>query len=244
MNESQASTEIALKTWLSNAINKATTDGYKQQLSPVNEISPDTDISRLEQEAVTGKIVRVKPAAFLAGFTKAQRAVFSHKHAVYGLPTTELIDWLTAEIGGRVAIEVGAGNGGLGRALGIPTTDSHLQLEPEIKLYYMMMGQPTIHYPDDVEKLDYKAAILKYKPEVVVGSWITHKYREDQHDLGGNMHGFEEEWILKHCKKYIMIGHDKTHWGKPILKAPHQTHRPEFLYSRSMSAGDFVKVWG
>jgi len=217
--------------------------GYKLPLSPVTLLDQGTDITALEREAWDGKLV-VKDADFYRQFTQTQLSMFAHKYACYGLPTTELVAWIKMEIGEAVAIEIGSGTGALGRALGIPMTDSKQQERRDIQAYYASIRQPVIQYPEDVEKLDYQEAILKYKPDVVIGSWITQKYREDHHELGGNVDGVEEEWVLANCKKYILVGHGKTHWGKPILIRDHQDHRTDFIFSRSMTPKEnFIKVW-
>ena len=54
------------------------------------------------------------------------------KNAIYQILTTELVDWLKKYIGEKKAIEIGAGKSGIGRALGIPATDSAMQTMPEV----------------------------------------------------------------------------------------------------------------
>jgi hypothetical protein len=152
--------------------------------------------------------------------------------------------WLQQEIGGRNSIEIGAGNGALGRALNIPMSDSFLQDEAEIKAYYESLRQPTILYGKDVEKLDYKAAIQKYKPEVVIGSWVTQLWRDHSDDGAASMHGLDEDWILKNVSCYIHIGNVRTHGKKRILKKPYQEYRFDWLFSRSMVPEECViYVW-
>src|SRR5271170_675184 len=63
--------------------------------------------------------------------------LFCHATGRYGLPTIELVEYLKELIGGRSAIEIGAGNGDLGRHLGIPMTDSRLQEDPVIRERYL-----------------------------------------------------------------------------------------------------------
>jgi len=115
----------------------------------------------------------------------------------------------------------------------------------EVVAYYTLMGQPVTEYPDDIEEIDAIAAVDKYKPEVVIGSWITHKYTVERAKLGGNMYGVDEEYVLQSVKKYIMIGNDHVHRLKPLLELyPHEEYYFPWLYSRSMSGKpNVIFVW-
>lgn len=159
--------------------------------------------------------------------------MFLHVHGIYILPTEELINWLKENISGS-AIEIGAGNGAISRALKIPITDSRLQEQEEIKKIYSAMGQPVIIYPDDVEKLDADEAVKKYNPDTVIGAFITHKYRDDRPEIGGNQYGVEEESILDAVKKYINIGNLITHGMKPILKMKHEQYFFDWIITRAV----------
>jgi hypothetical protein len=163
---------------------------------------------------------------------------FCHYHGMYNLPTDELIAWLKAQIGDQKAIEIGCGNGAIGRALGIPFTDAKIQDLPAVQLQYALMQQPCIKYPDDVEKLDGHAAIKKYKPDVVIGSWITAKNN-------GNMYGVSEEKILNSCKTYIHIGNEgvKPHHEKFILNRKHETYKFDWLFGRGDKEKNVIWVW-
>jgi hypothetical protein len=108
-------------------------------------------------------------------------------------------------------IEIGAGNGTLAHGLKIPATDNKMQDAPMIQLYYKAMGQPTINYPEEVEKIDAIAAIKKYKPHTVIASWMTHKWIEEEHDKGGNEHAPDEREIMELVDKYILIGNMGVH---------------------------------
>ena len=187
-----------------------------------------------------GQLVAV-PAAELARFGQEQLSAFCHKHAVYQLPTTELIQFLAAETGSRCAIEIGAGNGSVGRALRIPRTDSHLQQsnEPGVTALYDRPGQPRIVYPPDVEKLTAQQAVAAYRPQVVIGCWITERYRSETGR--GMAYGVDEQALLEQVETYIHVGNKRTHGGKGILRrAWHRQLQPSWLYSRSMHKGDNI----
>jgi len=170
-----------------------------------------------------------------------------HQNARYGLPTKELVWWLhTYFVLGNNAIEIGSGCGDLGYHLNIKCTDSKMQEDPEIKAYYEMVGQPVIKYPERVEKLDALAAIAKYKPNVVIASWVTHWIdpKLPPPPGGGNVYGIKEDEILDTGATYVVVGNRKIHGYKPILKRPHLEVRLPFIRSRATyPEEDTVYVW-
>jgi len=122
------------------------------------------------------------------------------------------VAWIKAQIGGRTALEIGAGNGALGRALGIPMIDNFMQRDlPDVVAHYRMIGQPTISYGSDVTKRDANPAVRAMRPQVVVASWVTHVYREDERHRGGNMYGVDELKILEYVETYIHVGCSRVH---------------------------------
>lgn len=181
-----------------------------------------------------GKLIPV-PAADLSRFTQEQMSAFCHKHAVYQLPTTELIRFLEDEIGDRTAIEIGAGNGAVGRALGITMTDSCLQQSnlPGVRELYDLNGIPRIQYPDDVLKITGNHAVMQMKPQVVVGCWITERYNPVTNK--GNVYGVDELQLARHTQTYIHVGNSLTHGDKGLLgKYYYEEVKAGWLYSRSM----------
>lgn len=196
------------------------------------------DLSDLTKEVMTadGKLI-AKSSRFWRMRDENEMRYFMLQNGIYVMPTTELIDWLKENIIGN-AIEIGAGNGAIARALGVPITDSMMQQRPEIKLMYQLSGQPVIEYPNDVEKLDAVRAIIKYKPDTVIGAFITHKYDKMVGD--GNMWGIQEEIILEKVKRYINIGNKITHHNKPILKSPHEEYKFDWLVTRAVNQSENV----
>jgi hypothetical protein len=203
------------------------------------------DISGLEQLFKGGELM-VVPTSFYRSFTQEQIACFGHTHALYCLPTVELIEWLRAEIGERSAIEIGAGQGAIGRALGIPRTDSRIQERPDVALYYEIMGQPTTACPPDVETLEALAAVEKYRPQVVIGSWITQKYMVGpKMRQNSSVYGPDEEEILERVELYIHIGHKAAHGDKRIINRLLTEHpAPSWYVSRSLEqSGNVVQIF-
>lgn len=189
-------------------------------------------------------LLRVVPASVLHLTTEAERMLFGVRHGVYGLPTLELCDYLRHRIAGRRAIEIGAGTGVLAQALGIPATDNRQQEEPAIAAHYERLGQPTVPYGDQVEKLDAASAIEKYRPEVVVACWVTHRFDASQPDRGGSTSGVDEAAVIGSCQEYIFVGNEHVHRHKPIWALRHEKLTPPWLYSRAANGSpDFIAIW-
>lgn len=203
----------------------------------VRDIAPDV----LDE---TGRL-KVMPAAYYDATTIEERAIFGVRNGIYALPTVELIDWLRAAIGDRSAIEIGAGNGVIAEALGIPATDNRMQEEPAIRAQYAAMHQPTVTYGAHVEKLDALEAVSKYRPQVVVAAWVTHKYDATRHEAGGNAWGVDERELLRNVEQYIFVGNTAVHTHKAIWETrPAVWENAPWLYSRAMNGSpDFVAIW-
>lgn len=199
--------------------------------STTQSIKP-CDLTVLNKEIMSKGLIEIKPYSYWNQFDLNTIYYFMHTHGIYVLPTLELIEWLKVNIIGS-AIEIGAGNGAIGRALGVPITDSKLQDSPEIKAFYEAFNQPTMKYPGDVEQMDAIEAIDKYSPDTVIGAFITHKFKPGMEN--GNMFGVEEELVLKKVKKYINIGNLTTHKFKPILSLPNQQYAFNWLITRAVN---------
>ena len=188
--------------------------------------------------------LRVLPASFWATTTPDERALFGHRHGVYSFPTTELVDYLVDVIGARSAIEVGAGHGVLAEALGIVATDNWMQAKEPYRTEITRAGQPTVQYGPNVVDCHANQAVRRYRPEVVIGCWVTHRYDPRRHAAGGNEIGVDEEDLLRRCGTYIVVGNEKVHQGKSIWAWPHQIEYPPFVYSRARNGSrDFIATW-
>lgn len=188
--------------------------------------------------------LQVVPADVLERTTPAERARFGVEHGIYGLLTEELIHFLQEFIAGRRAIEIGAGHGQLAAALGIPATDNRQQEEPDVKAYYEALGQPLVRYGEHVERLEAAEAIRVHRPQVVIASWVTHRYRPERHEAGGNASGVDEEAVIAACEAYVFIGNSRVHQHKSIWALPHRRITPAWLYSRSINGTpDFIAIW-
>lgn len=188
--------------------------------------------------------LRVLPAAFWAGTTAQERALFGHRHGLYSFPTVELVAWLRELIGERSAIEIGAGHGVLARELGIPATDNRMQEREPYRSVYAAGGWAAAPYGPNVVDCHASRAVRLYRPQVVVGCWVTWKYDPARHAAGGNEIGVDEADVLAHCESYVLVGNEQVHAGSAILGRAHRSEYPPFVYSRALNGSrDFVKVW-
>lgn len=186
--------------------------------------------------------VKVLHAEALKKIDKRQLRLWCHLRAVYLVPSKELVDIIKGWVGKDFdAIEIGAGNGCLGRALGIPMYDNFMQRDnPEVVAYYNATGQPTINYGSDVQKADANDIVKELGPVDVVGAWITHAYKPDEHWRGGNMFGVNESELIQYAHRYVMIGDEKVHQKKSLLNHPHKSYSLDgFAFGR----GEKPRVW-
>lgn len=195
-------------------------------------------------------LLKVVPAATYDEISHNDLMLWCLRHAFYGLPTTELIAFLQAQIGGRSVIEIGAGNGAFGRALGIRMTDSFIQRPGRsgmIDAIYGNLAQPRVQYGADVEELEASEAVRKYKPQVVIGSWITQKVSASLPvpSGGGSIHGVNEEWLLERVQTYIVVGNLDIHGQKKIMRHDPTIIQEPWIKSRSSKPeGNCVLIWG
>ena len=191
-----------------------------------------TDISALEE--YTGAqvgIIRPVPIAELKRFSWNEIRQFMHKYGIYCFPTTELIEHLAIIIKDKNSIEIGCGLGIIGRALGIPITDNKMQEWPGVKKYYIQTRQPIIQYPDDVEELDAMAAGRKYRPDIVIGSYITHLWRPGMEN--GNQWGVDTIKLINNVTEYYMIGNLEMHTKEdPAMKFLDGYEQHDFIVTR------------
>jgi len=204
------------------------------------QVLPNIDVDHLDARLLEADgRPKVVPAEVYASVPWVQLRVWCHQRAVYGLPSAELIERLREMIGGRPAIEVGDGSGSLGRALGIPMTDSFMQLRADVAILYALQGQPCIHYGADVRKMEALSAIDQFKPQVVVGSWLT-QFSDGSRE--GSMYGIDEEALLDKVETYILFGSIRNHGTKAICQRPHRVIQEPWMWSRAEDSALFI--WG
>lgn len=187
--------------------------------------------------------LQILDASFWQQFSQIEISNFCVANAFYCIPTTELVLWLQERIAGHRTIEIGSGNGVMAKRLGIPATDNRMQEWPKIAIAYEAVRQRPIKYGDNVICLDAQAAVEKYKPELVIAAWVTHKWNPKDVQREGNMYGVTEEDINKNAA-YIHIGNRYVHRDKPILDLPHEEYEFPWLISRAINGSpNFIAVW-
>jgi hypothetical protein len=212
----------------------------------VDVLQENVLMQRLLNLLLLGGEYRIKPlpADIIQQVDLNDLRVWCVNNARYGVPTAELIHWLRVKIGTRSAIEIGAGMGDLGSSLRIKMTDSYQQVnDADTNILMSLFQQKPTKPMSDVEQIDAQSAVLKYKPQVVIGSWITQRWLPgDEH---GNMHGPREEEIIKNCETYIVIGNEAIHGDKRIMVLPHETFYFPWLVSRAKDQSkNVIYVWG
>lgn len=187
--------------------------------------------------------IKLLPSDHYKKFTWNEFRLFCHNYSRYGIPTIELIDFLKNEVGNRETIEVGSGCGDLGFHLKTRMTDNKQQKWSWIKKMYEEAQQPVIKYPDDVEEIDALDAVKKYKPQVVIGSWIT-TYSSNEMPYRSNPNGIKENEILKLVDTLIIIGNSDVHGDKPILKLKHEIIKEPWIVSRAKNPeNNCIYIW-
>ena len=185
-------------------------------------IAPTVNLTAL-REAVLDEEghIRELSAGEWRQFSWDEVRLFMHEYPVYVLPTTELLDLLedlTADF--EKVIEIGAGTGSVGRLLGIKMTDSYLQQDnAAVRKAYELSGQPIIKYPSDVIKADALTAYRRFKPDCIIGCYVTHLWYQGMNS--GNMYGVDFERLLPLVKRLILVGNKITHADNPIMAIDH-----------------------
>lgn len=208
------------------------------------------NVNQLMIDCYDGDHLRIMPAEYYSRFPQEDLSGFCVAKGLYCLPTFELLDKLNELIleadPYRNAIEIGAGNGAIGRGLGITATDSMMQANPSVAyLYETVLSQPTVEYGKNVQQIDGNAAVEKMRPDVVIGAWVTHIYDNRDPDRGGNVLGIDEWDILRRVKRYIVVGNTVIHGKKPIMSQVSQVIKAPYLFSRSAQYHDknAIFVW-
>lgn len=190
-------------------------------LGRVGVLEKGTTTDRIRETVMEGKDMRILPASVWESFSWSEMRLLLHELGVYVVPTEELIDFLDKRIGEESAIEICAGNGFIGRELGIPVTDSYQQQDDAAtKMYYQIFQQPTIKYPKDVIKLEANKAVDKFRPHTVIACYATHKWRYDT--MSGNEHGVDFARLMRKIKRLILVGNTEVHKDNPLMKLPHE----------------------
>lgn len=213
------------------------------------QILKNEDVSYMDKILLSSDgLLQPVNSSELIGLPPSHLMIWGNKNGVYTYPTIELIDWIKNQINGRSAIEICSGTGVIGRALKIPFTDSYIQTTPEMILWYLASHQKPIFPAPDVHKFEANEAVDYFKPEVVVGCYVTQKYLTGDEGpplIGSSLNGVDELQMLPKIKTYINIGNYSTHKDKRIrIKYKHKVYKFPWLLTRSvMPADNEIVVW-
>lgn len=187
----------------------------------VGVIEKGTTTENIRKTVMEGREMRILPASVWESFSWSEVRLLLHETGTYVVPTEELIEFLDGLIGEESAIEICAGNGFIGRELGIPVTDSYQQQDdPATSLLYSLAGQPTIKYPKDVVKLEANKTVDKFRPHTVIACYATHKWRYDT--MSGNDKGVDFQKLLRKVKRLVLVGNTEVHKDNPLMDIPHE----------------------
>jgi len=202
------------------------------------------DTTYLDEILLDGDRIKLLPTSSYNSIDPLHLRLWCHRHARYGIPTIELIEWLKEQIAGRKAIEIGAGNGDLGFHLGIQSTDSYCQvLNQWVRESYAQMRQPITQPKPETTIHEALDAIQQFQPQVVIGSWITQLSLEPIPQ--SSPLGVDEQELIKHVDAYIHIGNEDSHGQKKILELPHETIQQPWIISRAANPSkNVIYVWG
>lgn len=201
---------------------------------------PNVDVRYLDAALMPAGVVWPVSSALLREVDPVHLRAWCVKRGVCQIPTIELIAWLKQTINGRSAIEICAGRSCLGRHIGSPMFDNYLHAQRQIRAHYKRMGQ-THAIPDrDVQRMDANEAVRRFKPEVVVGAWVTQKRFNGEEQASD--FGVDEHKILDAGCTYIHIGNLGPHGQKRILIRPHHELELPFLFGRGIDAS-LNRVW-
>lgn len=198
-----------------------TKDVYVPSLGRVGVVEKGTSTENIRREVMDGREMKILPASVWESFPWPEMRLLLHETGTYVVPTEELVDYLDKLIGEESAIEICAGNGFIGRELGIPVTDSYQQQDDfGTSVYYQLAGQPTIKYPKDVIKMEANKAVDRFRPHTVLACYATHKWRYDT--MSGNDKGVDFNKLIRKVKRLILVGNTEVHKDNPLMKIPHE----------------------
>lgn len=189
-------------------------------------------------------------AYILAQVEQDHLLLWGTQHAVWQFPTIEMIDWLKNQIGERKALEICAGNGAIGRALGVPSTDNRAQSRSYVKQNMQaiygdgILDSATTNPPKDVKKFEAVEAVRIFRPQVVFGSFVTPKGSRDDNAKGimCNAYGPDMKELLSRVEMFIHFGNKATHFNNPIYEMPHEEYEFPWLFTKTFDPSQ-NRVW-
>ncbi len=160
-------------------------------------------------------------------------AAFCTKHGRYQLITDELLQLIRPLIEGKKAIEIGAGAGDLAHHLGIKATDNYEGDNKTANVNGNEIKQTAIPFSSNVENINYKNAIHKYRPDVVIAAHFPHKQDMNRNYDGGTLNGLELSWVVEQVPLVIVLFNANLHAYRDF-DPTHGKHTTAFLKANDM----------
>lgn len=194
-------------------------------------------------------LIQAVPAIVLQEIPHEHLQIWAADHAIWQIVTCEMIQWLKEEIGDQKALEICVGMGIVSRELGIIGVDSRIQEKPYFRKimeekFGKDNGLKTTQPPKEIKKYEAIEAIRVFRPEVVIGSFVTPKGSRADSAKGimCNQFGPDMQELFARVKKYIHFGNKNTHLPNPIYEMPHTELSLPWLYSRAFDQS-LNRIW-
>jgi len=186
---------------------------------------------------------KILPAATYNNIPHELLQAWTNIRGIYQVITKEQVEWTKMKIADRSAIEICAGYGTLGRALQIPFTDVKLQEDESIASIYRKHKTFTINYPKDVIKMEAIEAIRHYRPQVVIGCFVTQWGSHEMPLAPSSPYGPKEwEFFDEGVETYINFGNKAPHFNKRLYAMPHEELWLPWLVTRC-NYPNLNRVW-
>lgn len=202
---------------------------------------PPRQLARLVKEENGKFFPKIVPAEEILKLGDHNRQILMTQLGLYVWPTQELVEFFKKHITNKTSVlELGAGNGVLGKTLGWNSTDNFSQSNQfnarnkQEKLYNAMAlmqlqayNIAPVNYGSNVINLDAYDAIREYKASAIVGLYLT--------DITQNEFTIDLVDALLHAntETFYLVGNMNTHHNKsPIFEFKHEAIKLEGLVIR------------
>ncbi len=198
-------------------------------------------LAKLVKEENGKLLPNILPANEILKLGDYNRQIIMSLLGLYVWPTVELFDFFKTNIPNETSVlELGAGNGVLGKSLGWNSTDNFSQSEQFIarnkeeqrynKMALLQLKSNNIapvNYGDNVRKIDACDAVSEYKANTVLGLYLT--------DVTQNKFTINlmDAFMSESTETFYLVGNMDTHYKKsPIFDLKHEIIEVEGLVIR------------
>lgn len=209
------------------------------------DITPGT-LTKLIEEKDRKLLPKILPANEILKLGDMNRQLLMTMLGLYVWPTVELYEFFNKNIQNQTTVlELGAGNGVLGKKLGWNSTDNFSQsdkfnprnekekINHEIALMQLRTHNiAPVNYGDNVINIDAYDAVRKYNANTAVGLYITDV---TQNEFTINL---LDVFMNDNTETFYLVGNMETHYKKsPIFELKHEVIEIEGLVVRHQNNG-------